>query len=161
MLYNGYAAGGPHDQVGNGANYLCAPKDPQYLDDTKVTVTSYLYGSEFLTNNQIFVGATNLHNVPCAVCHAQRRSSLVMIPGKTSCQEDWTREYYGYLMTTHFNCPQNMKYECVDSLPDTIPGTQSDSKGALFSFVTVVCNKGLPCGPYDASKAITCSVCTK
>ena len=160
LLYHGYAAGGPNNNLGNGANFLCAPSNPQYLSDVAIKETSHLYGAEFITGTNIFIGKTDTHNVPCAVCHAQRRSSLVMVPGKTSCPDDWTREYYGYLMASEVTSLQNMKYECVDSLPDTIPGTQSDVAGAHFNFVVASCN-GLPCGPYDPKKAITCSVCTK
>ena len=160
-IYEGYAGGGWYHQKGNGANYLCLPKDPQYLSTVRPTSQSYLYGAEFETNNKIFGKTTHDYNVPCAVCHAPRKSSKLVIPAKVSCPKSWTREYYGYLMTNHYNHNSNKQYECIDNYPDVIPGSSSNRNGALFYFVEAVCNYGLPCAPYVARRAITCAVCTK
>ena len=43
------------------------------------------------------------HNVPCTVCMAVSRCSLLMIPGKTSCPVSWTTEYVNSLMSVP--CP--------------------------------------------------------
>ena len=159
-IYEGFAAGGWYHQKGNGANYLCMPRDAQYLSRTNVASPSYLYGAEYESANRIFSGTTQNYNVPCAVCHVPRSAKL-MVPGKYTCPSSWRREYYGYLMTSYYNHYQQVVYECVDVYPDRIPGSQRDLNGALFYFVQVVCGRGLPCGPYIASKAVTCAVCTK
>ena len=160
LVYEGFAAGGWYHQRGNGANYLCMPRDAQYLSMTDVKWPSYLYGAEYETNNKIFSGTTNDYNVPCAVCHVPRSAKL-MVPGKYTCPSTWRREYYGYLMTSYYNHYQQILYECVDVNPDLIPGSQGNRNGALFYFVQAVCGYGLPCGPYINKKAITCAVCTK
>ena len=160
-IYEGYAGGGEHNQKGNGANYLCLPKDPQYLSTTSPSYQSYLYGAEYQSNNKVFSGNTHDYNVPCAVCHVPRKSSKLMIPAKTSCPKSWTREYYGYLMTEYHGHYPNKQYECVDHNPDVIAGSAKNTNGALFYFVEAVCNHGLPCGPYVAKRAVTCAVCTK
>ena len=159
-VYEGYAAGGWYGQKGNGANYLCMPRDAQYLSRTSVAWPSLLYGAEYETANRIFSGTTQDYNVPCAVCHVPR-SSKITVPGKYTCPQLWKREYYGYLMTSHYGHNQQVLYECVDVYPDRIPGSCGNLNGALFYFVQVVCGRGLPCGPYIASKAVTCVVCTK
>ena len=56
---------------------------------------------------------TSHHNVPCAVCCVSTRSKVLMIPAKVNCSKNWTREYYGYLMTEHKNHKHTM-FECVD-----------------------------------------------
>ena len=160
LVYEGYAGGGSYNQKGNGANYLCMPRNPQYLSLTNLPYCSYLYGAEYETGNKVFSGTTHDYNVPCAVCHV-RKSTKIMIPGRYSCPSSWTREYFGYIMTSHYNHPQTVQYECVDSTPDLVPGSRSNRNGALFYFVGAVCNHGLPCGPYVARKAITCAICTK
>ena len=161
LVYEGYVGGGWYNQKGNGANYLCLPKDPQYLSTTRPSGLSYLYGAEYQTANRIFGKTTHDYNVPCAVCYAPKKSTKLMIPAKTSCPTSWTREYYGYLMTAHHNHYSNKQYECIDNYPDVIPGSAKDTNGALFYFVETVCGYGLPCGPYIARRAITCAVCTK
>ena len=67
LLYAGYACGSFYSHSGGRANYLCLPKQPQYLRHGRPPYSSfsYLYGSEYLC---AFVGAHN-HNVLCAVCY--------------------------------------------------------------------------------------------
>ena len=96
-----------------------------------------------------------------AVCLTPKKSTKLMIPAKTSCPTSWTREYYGYLMTSYYNHNSNKQYECVDYYPDVIDGRKGKNNGAQFYFVEAVCGYGLPCGPYINRRAITCAVCTK
>ena len=160
LVYEGYAGGGWFNQKGNGANYLCLPKDPQYLSTAAPIWRSYLYGAEYESSNQMFGKTTHDYNVLCAVCLVPRKSNKLMIPAKISCPKTWTREYYGYLMTEYCDHYANKQYECVDHNPDVI-GSAKSTNGALFYFIEAVCGHGLPCGPYVAKRAITCAVCTK
>ena len=104
---------------------------------------------------------TNLlqYNVPCAVCYISTRTSVLMIPAKTQCPSSWTREYYGYLTAEHDSYHRS-SYECVDSNPEAIPGSSSHLNGALFYYVGGTCN-GLDCPPYESSRILSCTVCTK
>ena len=161
VIYEGYAGGGWYNHKGDGANYLCLPKDPQYLSTIHPKWQSYMYGAEYETGNRVFSRNTQDYNVPCAVCLAPKKSTKLMIPAKTSCPTSWTREYYGYLMTSYYNHYRNKQYECVDYYPDVIHGRKEKNNGAQFYFVEAVCGYGLPCGPYINRRAITCAVCTK
>ena len=51
-------------------------------------------------------------------------------------------------------------YECVDSSPESVPGSTGDTNGALFFHTEATCN-GLPCPPYVEGREVTCAVCTK
>ena len=156
MVYNGRAGGSHYTHSGGGANYLCMPPDPQYTLRYRSGVQgySYLYGTEY---EHPIVG-THEHNVPCAVCLAATRETVLMIPAKTTCPSSWTREYYGYLMSAHYGHMRST-YECVDSSQESVPGTHTDSDPALFYHVEASCN-GLQCPPYDPQKEVTCVVCT-
>ena len=81
-----------------------------------------------------------------------------MIPAKTQCPDSWRVEYTGYLMSTATNYHRTI-YECVDRSPEAIPGSAASTDGAVFYHVEANCN-GLPCGPYDPEKELTCVVCT-
>ncbi len=83
-----------------------------------------------------------------------------MLPARMECPPSWTREYIGYLMSTFRDGHYRTMYECVDQIPDSIPGSAEDENGAVFYHVEAACN-GLPCGPYDPQKELTCAVCTK
>ena len=50
---------------------------------------------------------------------------------------------------------------CLDNDPEGIPGHQHDTNGALMYHVEAACAVGLPCGPYDNRKELSCVVCTK
>ena len=82
-----------------------------------------------------------------------------MIPAKTTCPTSWTREYYGYLMTSYHGHKRTM-FECVDRYAQSVPGSAGSTYGALFYFVESRCN-GIPCPPYADGRELACTVCTK
>ena len=99
MLYTGYAGGSWYAHSGGGANYLCLPKQPQYLRFGRPGIlVSYLSGSEY---QHTLIGAHE-HNVPCAVCYTSNRVAKLMIPAQITCPRSWTEEYHGYLMAELF-----------------------------------------------------------
>jgi len=163
LLYAGRAAGSDRIERGGGANYLCLPEQPQYSTYTAGTqYRAFLYGAEYQTagldNGPL--RSVNNYNVPCAVCYASTRETVVMIPARLSCPSSWTREYYGYLMAEYYGHHRKM-FECVDRNPQSVPGSLADTNGALFYHVEVKCHVGIPCPPYDTQKEVTCVVCTK
>lgn len=157
LVYSGRAGGG-HYTHGGAANYLCLPLDPEYTLPFRAGAQGhmYLYASEY--ENPI--RGTHNHNVPCAVCIANTRNTVLKMPAKTSCPQSWTKEYEGYLMSTHYDHNPTM-FECVDKSQESVPGSQANSDGALFYHVEAVCNVGIPCPPYNSAKELNCAVCTK
>ena len=156
MMYAGRTGGTHYTHKGGAANYLCMPDDPDYLSYTPgVQGWNYVYGTEY----EEPLSDVHNHNVPCAVCYASTRVAVTMIPAKTQCPSAWTLEYSGYLMSDYRNHQRSM-YECVDKNPDSVPGSASDTNGALFYHVEASCN-GMLCPPYDRQKELTCAVCTK
>ena len=157
LIYTGRAGGSHYSHSGGGANHLCMPLDPEYTLSYKAGVRghSYVYGTEYQSPLE---GSAD-HNVPCAVCFVSTRETVLMIPAKTSCPTAWTREYYGYLMSSHQGHKRS-NYECVDKDQESIAGSHENTNGALFYHVEANCN-GMPCPPYDAAKELNCVVCTK
>ena len=160
------SGGSWYGHTGGGANYLCMPSDPDYLEyEPGVQGRSPVYGAEY---QQWAVGgplrAVHDHDVPCAVCYASTRVAVTMIPAKTRCPSTWTLEYSGYLMSAYKGDSRHLHYrtmfECVDKNPDSIPGSASNVNGTLFYHTEATCT-GLPCPPYDPQKELTCTVCTK
>ena len=85
-----------------------------------------------------------------------------MIPGTYICPPNWTREYYGYLMTersSHSSHKGRTTFECVDVAPEVVAGGHDNQDGALFHHVEPRCGS-LPCPPYEPQKEVTCAVCT-
>ena len=160
LVYKGMAGGSFWNHAGGGANKLCLTDTPQYLSyQPGHQETAYLYGAEYqIHSGQPFVSMHD-HNVPCAVCHVSSRVSMLMIPARTSCPSSWTREYYGYLMSERYNHHKST-FECMDSSPESIPGSAASIDGALFYHNEATCT-GLPCPPYVAGREVTCTVCTK
>ena len=166
LLYAGRAAGSLHSEKGGGSNYLCLPEQPQYSTYTAGTASAraYLYGAEYETGGYANgpLHSVHDHNVPCAVCYASTRETVVMIPARLNCPSSWTREYYGYLMAERSHPAHHRStFECVDHSPQSVPGSITSINGALFYHVEVKCGYGIPCPPYDAQKEVMCVVCTK
>ena len=162
LVYAGRAGGTLYNAQGGGAEKLCLPDDPDYISDPKSTSASYtstIYGAEYETYNGPHNNLNN-QNVPCAVCYASTRAAMIMVPAKTECPSSWTREYYGYLMTERAHSSHyRSSFNCVDVNPGTVAGGSGNTDGALFHYVTAICN-GLLCPPYVTSQALTCAVCT-
>ncbi|XP_067940947.1 uncharacterized protein [Watersipora subatra] len=169
LVYSGFGAGSAAGTVtrgGGGAKYLCMPPNPEYnkFDMSNDTAAhSWLYSTEYMSFDLgIFPRSVHGHNVACSVCHAPR-SAKTMIPAKRSCPIGWTKEYEGYLMSGYV---RNMKtsYECVDTDPDVIGGTQNVTGGASLYFVSGYCGEygGLShCPRYVTARELTCVICTK
>ena len=160
LVYSGIAGGSWWSQEGGGSNYLCLPKIPEYSstlnyrEGTHRTVP--IHGTEYQDPLQ----GTHDHNVPCAVCRVSTRPTVVMIPAKASCLPNWTREYYGYLMTTYKVGHHRTTFECVDKAMESLPGGGANTNGAVFYHTVATCSTGLPCPPYTIRQELNCVVCT-
>ena len=147
---------------GGGTNYLCLPDKPVY--DQVVNGwqnTAVIHGTEYETSSFPALSKLQDHQAPCAVCFVSSRASQVMIPATNRCPSGWTKEYSGYLMTTHYGYDHESEFVCVDKDAEPVPGTQSDTNGALLYVVQAHCNSGLPCKPYIEGYELTCVVCSK
>ena len=167
LVYSGRAGGSRYNSGGGATNYLCMPDNPDYLQyDSDVQGRNYIYGVEYdpIPGQPLNVNPNvDAHNVPCAVCMAVSRCSLLMIPGKTSCPVSWTTEYVGYLMSAQQNQALPTTYECVDKDPEFVSGLNAagwDSGSGSFKHVEISCN-GMACPPYVAGRELTCVVCTR
>ena len=160
-MYSGRAGGTSYNKRGGASNYLCMPNDPEYGLAYRAGVqdSSPVDGAEY--EYPVVTGRHN-HNVPCAVCYVQNRTTSIMIPAKMNCPSGWTREYYGYLMSTHIFASNHYRTQfiCMDRNMEALPGLQANTDGALFYHAEATCN-GLSCGPYNTEKELNCVVCTK
>ena len=161
LVYSGRAGGSHHNHRGGAANHLCMPDNPEHLQySSGVNGQSYVYGVEYDPHGNQPLRSVDSHNVPCAVCFAATRDTILMIPAKLTCPTNWTLEYTGYLMTEHYNHHRST-YECVDKDPESVPGQDAWSgDSAIFYHVEPNC-AGLSCPPYDAQKELTCVVCSR
>ena len=162
-LYSGQAASKHYTQAGGGNNYQCFPDHPEYSDfRAGCQYHSVAYGVEYEAPIVQLGGSTYLHdhNVPCALCYVPDRIASVMIPAKITCPHGWTKEYEGYLMSAH-HAHHSHTYECIDRDAQAAPGGRANTNGGLFYHVEANCGTNLHCPPYDASKELTCVVCTK
>ncbi len=157
-ISSGRVGGSPWQNQGGGSDYLCMPDDPKYGVAYKAGVQgrSPVDGAEYE-----FPIATNKHdrNIPCAVCYVSSQTASIMIPAGMNCYGNWTREYYGYLMSDR-NTHRKTQFVCVDHSMEAIPGMSANTNGAMFYHAEATCN-GLSCTKYSTEKELHCVVCTK
>ncbi len=157
LVYSGYIGGNSFAVEGGGSNHLCMPTDPEYtlpsLDGLQGF--SLIFGTEY---ESTFLGTKN-ENAPCAVCSVSTRAEVIMIPAKTSCPADWTKEYVGYLMSEGAANHRTM-FICVDEGMEAVPGTSSHMEASDLFHVEANCIS-LPCPPYNDTQELGCVVCTK
>ena len=94
-------------ETGGGSNFLCMPHNPEYNKTMTNPVTNrgLIFGTEYQGNpDEIFDMDNNAgltfedQNVPCSVCESTA-TSLFMLPARITCPDNWTREYWGYLVS--------------------------------------------------------------
>ena len=91
LVYIGVAAGAAHNHKGSGANYLCLPKDSQFLEVTGGQgQCGLVYGTEYQFNEGNILRSLLDHDVPCATCFIAKRGTKMMIPGRKECYPGWT-----------------------------------------------------------------------
>ena len=164
LVYSGRAGGSLGYNGGGGSNPQCLPLDPNFLKPISgIQHRSYMYGAEYQTHtdSNSNVHGRNNNDVPCAVCHVSNRTAVYMVPANYTCPSGWTREYYGYLMSSYHGTDRGrIQYTCMDIAFKSVAGSSADTEGLLFYFVEGRCG-ALPCPPYDNSKELSCAVCTK
>lgn len=149
---------------------MCLPKDPQWAKtiDGRQDCVGLMFGAEYQScaqNDHLFskenadTSSIYEQDVPCAVCQSTGRTSHVMIPAKTECPYGWVREYFGYLMSSHYE-HKRTEWVCVDPAPEVLENGSANMNGALLYFTEVACGS-LPCPPYRDGHELTCVVCTK
>ena len=162
LLYSGFAGGSHYTHQGAGANHLCLPTYPEYSTSLRYAAGIQGHAPAFRAEYKHPNQGRHNDNVPCAVCYVSTRPSVIMIPAKATCPSTWTREYYGYIMTSHHALHHRSTYECMDEDQESLPNSPENSDGALFHHVEASCDpEQLPCPPYDESKELNCVVCTK
>jgi len=170
-LYKGYAASSHHNEgYGGGVSYLCLPETPQWANNSKGGIQGYakLYGVEYeLFADNPFSTSNNggqplaENDAPCVSCYVPTRSTKVMIPARLDCPSGWTKEYGGFLVTSHHGHQNGREHVCLDQAPEVTDGGAANINPSMFYHVEVPCGGGLPCPKYVDGYEIACVVCSK
>ncbi|KAK3100042.1 hypothetical protein FSP39_013797 [Pinctada imbricata] len=150
---------------GAAVDYLCMPENPDFnykYKDGVSTYRGYVFGAEYESqDNDVDIDQTYLDkDVPCAVCRIIGSTSILMIPGKTKCENSWSEQYSGYLMSGRYLHKAASQYICVDKDAEVIPGSSTPTDGVLVYPVEVRCGS-LKCPPYSEGRELACVVCSK
>ena len=168
-VYDGFAGGSHYSHKGGASSMLCLPRDPDWeagkTSDKTDSYVGLVYGAEYQDgqgrSDQLFGESHYEQDVPCVVCEVTRRSTVLMIPGRSKCHPGWTLEYAGYLMAGHYEFNGATDYYCVDKDPENLPGGTANQNGYLLYFVEARCVASLRCPPYVNGRELQCAVCTK
>ncbi|XP_002737843.1 uncharacterized protein LOC100375038 [Saccoglossus kowalevskii] len=156
LVYEGVMGVARHIHKGSGSNYQCLPLNPIHDDVVSGTggYRALMYGSEYQMNTFSPLSAVHDHDAVCAVCRVRSRGTVLMVPARNECPStEWTREYYGYLMSDYYD-QTNTEFICVDRNPEGRDGSSANLNGALLYFVEGRCGS-LPCGPYVNGNELT------
>ncbi|XP_022298441.2 short-chain collagen C4-like isoform X4 [Crassostrea virginica] len=158
LVYSGFAGGSRWEHTGAAAEFVCLPPDPDL--NTKYTSSiAFMYGAEY-NSNDFVPRAKNGDDLPCSVCRSTVSSSVLMIPGKSSCYDGWTLQYHGDLVAGDHAHKAATQYICLDEHSETLRAGYRNDNGKLFHPVKAVCG-ALACPPYQDNRYLTCVVCTK
>ncbi|KAK3084212.1 hypothetical protein FSP39_010144 [Pinctada imbricata] len=139
------------------------PTDPEWglHTDGSEGDKAYLYGAEYeFYSVKDSRKSLEDHDVPCAVCKVNKRSSIMMLPARKNCYGGWNKEYQGYLIAGRYDNQRASQYICLDEYPISLPGGYKNQNGYLFFPVEGRCGS-LPCPPYVEGRELTCVVCSQ
>nr|XP_022298580.1 short-chain collagen C4-like [Crassostrea virginica] len=158
LVYSGFAGGSWYDHTGAAAEFVCLPPDPDLT--TKYTTSyAFMYGAEY-DSDDFAPRAKNGDDFPCSVCRSTVSSSVLMIPGKSSCYDGWNLQYHGDLVAGSVTHKAATQYICLDEHSQTLRAGYRNDNGKLLHPVKAVCG-ALACPPYRDNSYLTCAVCTK
>lgn len=158
--------GGPKfDTPGGGVNLQCLPPNPELnVYKSSATAVSWMRSVEYESQDySIFPDNIDNKHAVCSRCYTESRPALLIIPAKTTCPEEWHKEYAGFLMAASENEAHATTYECVDRRPEFEALSAADEGGRLW-FVNVDCRAGGSvgnCNKYGHARQVTCVVCTR
>ena len=105
----GFTGNSRYDQPGGGTNYQCMPNQAVYnkyygnSGGVGTKENGFIAGVEYETHSYgVFPDIAFQQNVPCAVCYANNRPSVMMIPAQRDCASGWQKEYEGILILGTF-----------------------------------------------------------
>ena len=154
----GFAGGSWWDHTGAAAEFVCLPPDPDLT--TKYTSSgAFMYGAEY-DSGDFLPRADNGDDLPCSVCRSTVGSSVLMIPGKSSCYDGWTLQYHGDLVAGHYTHKAATQYICLDEHSETLRAGYHNEDGKVFYPVKAMCGS-LACPPYHNDRYLSCVVCIK
>ncbi|VDI70608.1 Hypothetical predicted protein, partial [Mytilus galloprovincialis] len=145
-------SGNDYRNTGDGVNNLCLPNNPENGQHQSYT-NDQVYGGEYRLTSSVkpsgWSESLNQKEIPCSVCYQQRRSAVLMIPGRKTCYKGWNSEYHGYLMSDH-KTHHRRDYACVDINAEPLDNLNGGASGALFYPLRTNCGS-LRCPPYTDS----------
>lgn len=153
----GLGGGGHFSETGRSSSPVCIPHNPDLGHVISGNVGS-IYGMEYKSN--VFGKNILDKDTPCAVCRATNVTSVLMIPGKLSCNKGWNLEYKGILTTGYWDHKGASTYICVDLHPEVLEGGSDSRDGYVLYPVVAVCGS-LRCPPYVQNSMFNCVVCSK
>ncbi|KAL4229865.1 hypothetical protein ACF0H5_010256 [Mactra antiquata] len=162
VIYKGFTAGKKWNDKGSGSDTICLPEDPSWLNySTSSYPRGTVYGTEINIDEPsgVFENKVNDQDLPCVACHI-KKSSMIMVPGRSHCHTGWTLEYAGYLMTAYNDHHGPHNHVCVDHHPDFVHGGKADHNEHILYLTISKCGS-LPCPPYANDRELACVVCSK
>ncbi|VDI15949.1 Hypothetical predicted protein [Mytilus galloprovincialis] len=164
----GFVGGASHNDSGSQVNMLCVPTQPQYAINNKKADNHPWLGGTIYSMHQMDTPNTaldqskyTLYGIPCTVCRARDKTSVIMIPGRKECTSDWEKEYNGYLFGGNPKFKSGSEYVCIDEVPERRKKATSWSEKPILKPVHSKCNEVMPCPPFIDGRVLTCVVCSK
>lgn len=159
LVYRGRTAGDHNGHGGGGTDFQCLRQDPYYFSTSATNQNGgLLYRTEYQTSGYgaSYLVADNNYEVPCVVCYRPELSTQFMQPGHVTCPSSFTRAYYGYLMSAHYQNAHQTNFICVYYLGDRDDTGNGNHDNSLVYPVETENVQG-----YVQNREVTCAVCLR
>eukprot|EP00117_Sycon_ciliatum_P047156 scpid68756/ scgid33707/ len=163
LVYSGWVGGAYHSDLGSGANPQCMPKTPTYGRYSDYQWGGIMYPAVYKMQgqNEPWHAENTDRSATCAVCESRGRSTSIMMPGRNTCPDGWTREYYGYLTSANFNIDHRSMFLCFDDQIEAGDDISSSYATHHLYVAAVDCRNSPMCPPYYNARELTCAVCSR
>ena len=168
LAYDGAIVGSKYNE-GGSSEFLCLHNQPDFLPIVPGSQDerSRMFGTELrnhVGHHEKVPALSHLidHEISCSVCYASSRSAVITVPGRKTCPQSWTREYYGYMVADKHATHHRLRAPiCLDAEAEAAYGSTPGSLAtSFFYFMETTCS-GIRCPPYVDGAELACAVCTK
>lgn len=152
LLYEGQAAGALAKAWGGGRNYECLKNTEPALSDplSPLPKAAFLDAVDFRTSSD----AEKSLPIACAACLVKNTVAVETFYGRTSCPENWRKEYSGLTMADS-SSNVDMDFMCLNR--HAYDQTSTENSGAHVSKINPV---WMSCKGCDGEKIVPCTVCS-
>ena len=156
-IYEGFMTGSNTRDRGGGSSFLCMHPTPQALPTVGAVNVNRLYAVEYWQTGTL--DKNSYQEAACAVCEYSNTRAVYVQWGRTTCSNQHTTQYSGYIMSTSSDLSKAENI-CVDRAHAVHSASRRAKLDHSSKIVTSEMFAGAADAAYPQYREVACAVCS-